>query len=307
MIDLSIIIVNYNSSELLLQCINSLLSSIKNNNISFEIIIIDNNSKDKSIQKIEEFIEQNKIDNIFLIKNKINAGFAKATNSGILMSKGKYILLLNPDTIIMQDTFEPLIKFMENNLDVGALTCRLELKNGKIDQACHRGFPTVWNSFTYFTGLEKIFPKLKLFSGYSQTYKNMDEIHEIDSGCGAFLLIRKIAGDSINWLDEDYFWYGEDIDFCYRLKLNGWKIFFVPNIKVIHLKGASSGIKKHSKNYSKLDKKEKYVAIKSSTEVMRIYFKKHYQAKYPKIIFQFIIFSIYMLEKIRLIKFFLLN
>ena len=301
--DLSIIIINFNTSELLQQCLKSIINSIKDDNILYEIIIVDNNSKDTSVYDLNKFIKENKQGNIHLIENSNNTGFSKANNQAISTSRGRYVLLLNPDTIIKDKTFKPLIDFMEGNPETGAITCKLVLKNGKIDQACHRGFPTLWNSFTYFSGLEKIFPKSKAFSGYSMTYKKMNEVHEIDSGCGAFLLVRKTAGEKINWLDEDYFWYGEDIDFCYRLKQDNWKIFFIPDIEVIHLKGASSGLKKHSRQHSKINKKEKYAAVKSSTEVMRIFFKKHYKQKYPKAIFKMALFFIGILEKIRLLKF----
>ncbi len=294
-IDLSIIIVSFNTEKLLKQSLNSVKKS--ETKYSFEIIVVDNASQDTSTEMVEkEFPE------VLLIKNKKNLGFAKANNIGIKKANGRYILLLNPDTIMQNNTLEVMIDFMDKNQRVGAATCKIELADGSLDQACHRGFPTVWNSFSYFIGLERLFPKIKLFSGYSLSYLPKSRTHEIDSGCGAFLIVRKKAGNEVNWLDEDYFWYGEDLDFCYRLKEDGWQIMFVPMVKIIHYKGAASGIKKHSQEISSADKKTKEKAIKASIEVMRIFFKKHYQDKYPRFIYKLTLLGICLLEKIRLLK-----
>jgi len=294
-IDLSIIIVNFNTKDLLRDCLNSIRRS--ETNYSLEIIVVDNNSQDDSSLVVKKEFKE-----VVLLENKDNLGFSKANNQGIKKAHGRYILLLNPDTIVPKDTLQVMFDFMEKNQKVGAATCKIELADGSLDQACHRGFPTVWNSFTYFTGLEKLFPKIKLFSGYSLSHLFKNTTHEIDSACGAFLIIRREAGEEVDWLDEDYFWYGEDLDFCYRLKQKGWQIMFVPQVKIIHYKGAASGIKKHSQKISTADGKIKEKAIRASTEVMRIFFKKHYQNKYPKFIYKITMLSIKFLEKIRLLK-----
>ncbi len=294
-IDLSIIIVNFNTKDLLRDCLNSIRRS--ETNYSLEIIVVDNNSQDDSSLVVKKEFKE-----VVLLENKDNLGFSKANNQGIKKAHGRYILLLNPDTIVPKDTLQVMFDFMEKNQKVGAATCKIELADGSLDQACHRGFPTVWNSFTYFTGLEKLFPKIKLFSGYSLSHLFKNTTHEIDSACGAFLIIRREAGEEVDWLDEDYFWYGEDLDFCYRLKQKGWQIMFVPQVKIIHYKGAASGIKKHSQKISTADGKIKEKAIRASTEVMRIFFKKHYQNKYPKFIYRITMLGIKFLEKIRLLK-----
>jgi len=287
-IDLSIIIVNYNTKNFLRRCLESLISN-------YEIIVVDNNSSDGSPLMVTKEFPQVK-----LIKNKKNLGFAKANNLAIKKSSGRYILFLNPDTIVQKDTIKTMIKFMEENPKVGASTCRVELTNGQLDQACHRGFPTAWNAFCYFSGLGKIFPKSKFFAGYSLTYLPLNKVHEIDAGVGAFLIVRREAGEQVGWFDEDYFWYGEDLDFCYRLKQKGWKIMFVPTTKIIHWKGAASGILKHSQKISPASKETKIKATQSSVEVMRIFFQKHYQDKYPKIVYWLVMVGIKLLEKIRL-------
>ena len=299
-IDLSIIIVNYNTKDFLKKCLESLQSSIAGSSLLVEIIITDNGSSDDSLQFINSLKEKDL--NLKIIDNKSNLGFAKANNLAIKKSSGRYVLFLNPDTIVQKETLKTMVKFMDKNPKVGASTCRVELTDGRLDQACHRGFPTVWNSFCYFSGLEKVFPKSKIFAGYSLTYLPLDKTHEIDAGCGAFLIVRQPVGETIGWFDEDYFWYGEDLDFCYRLKQKGWQVMFVPTTKIIHWKGAASGILKHSQKVSSASKETKIKAAKASVKVMRIFFQKHYQDKYPKIVYWLVMLGIKLLEKIRLSK-----
>jgi len=299
-IDLSIIIVNYNTKDFLKKCLESLYSSIAGSSLLVEIIIVDNGSTDGSLQFINSLKEKDL--NLKIIDNKSNLGFAKANNLAIKKSSGRYVLFLNPDTIVQKETLKTMVKFMDKNPKVGASTCRVELTDGRLDQACHRGFPTVWNSFCYFSGLEKVFPKSKIFAGYSLTYLPLDKTHEIDAGCGAFLIVRQPVGETIGWFDEDYFWYGEDLDFCYRLKQKGWQVMFVPTTKIIHWKGAASGILKHSQKVSSASKETKIKAAKASVKVMRIFFQKHYQDKYPKIVYWLVMLGIKLLEKIRLSK-----
>lgn len=320
-IDLSIIIVSYNTKNFLEKCLESVQQSFTlpecKPTLITEIIVADNGSTDGSVEMLKKlqtraagkaFGDARQHSELRTIFNKTNLGFAAANNIALrhpsvklrTRAQGRYILFLNPDTLVQGGTLKIMVKFMDENPKVGAATCRVELANGQLDQACHRGFPTVWNSFCYFSGLEKLFPKSRIFAGYSLTYLPLNKIHEIDAGCGAFLIVRHQAGKEINWFDEDYFWYGEDLDFCYRLKQNGWKIMFVPTTKIIHWKGAASGIKKHSQNISTANKETKIRAAEASIEVMRIFFQKHYKDKYPKFIYWLTMLGINLLEKIRL-------
>lgn len=296
-IDISVVVLNYNTKEMLRQCLSSVYKS-KLGSYHFEVIVIDNASTDGSVSMVKNHFPQVKV-----VVNKRNIGFAAGNNKGIKKALGRYLLLLNPDTVVPPDTFKTMISFMDKHSKVGAATCEVKLPNGKLDDACHRGFPTPWNAFAYFSGLAKIFPRTKFFTGYTLTYLPLNEVHEIDSGVGAFLLIRRRAGEEINWLDEDYFWYGEDLDFCYRLKQGGWKIMFVPKTKIIHYKGVSSGMKKHTRKMTTADKETRLRAAKASTEVMRIFFKKHYQDKYPRLIYWLVMKGIDTLEKFRLLKY----
>ena len=274
-IKLSIIIVNFNTYQFLDKC----LKSISENNLSendFEVIVIDNASKDNSPVLIKKNYPK-----IILIANKKNAGFAKANNQAIRLAQGEYILFLNPDTIIPSGTLSFMINYLDKNPKVGIATCKVLLTTGELDDASHRGFPTPWNAFCQFCGLSSLFPKSKLLNGYHLGFCDLDKIHDIDACAGAFMLVRKAAGEKVKWLDEDYFWYGEDLDFCYRVKKAGWKIMFVPNVQITHFKGVSAGIKKHSQHLSTADNDTKLLATKARFEVMRIFYEKHYKDKYP--------------------------
>ena len=289
----SIIIVNFNSGEYLKKCIDSIYqSSLSGGN--FEIIIVDNNSQDTSLASIQN----TKKNNLMVLRNFGNIGFAKANNLGIKKSKGEYILLLNPDTLLQNDTLEKILDYMETDKNVAVATPRLELPNGAIDDACHRGFPTPFNSLFYFMGLSELFPHSTFFNGYHLGYQNMDKTHVIDSCVGAFMMIRKNVGDELKWLDEDYFWYGEDVDFCYRIKQKGYKVIYLPGTKVTHFKGISSGIKNHSKELSTASEETRKLATKARFEVMKLFYKKHYLNKYPKIITDLVFLGINLKEKL---------
>lgn len=301
--DLSIIIVNYNTKELLLDCLHSLFLA-ERKGFTIEIFIVDNGSTDGSVEQVKKEIAKNKKNwpKLEIVENKRNLGFARANNLGIKKSLGRYILFLNPDTVVEKKTLSYMVKFMDKHKEVGAATCRVELKNGQLDQACHRGFPTPWNSFCYFSGLEKIFRRNPVFSGYSLSYLPLDAVHEIDSGCGAFLIVRREAGGAVGWWDEDYFWYGEDLDVCYRIKQKGWKIMFVPHVKIIHYKGAASGIKSQTQKFSTASLVTKIRSARASANVMRIFYRKHYRKKYPLFIWWLVWLATKILEFSRIIK-----
>lgn len=289
MIDISIIIVSYNTKEFLARALNSLFDAIKGSSLTAEVIVIDNASIDQSAEMVEK--EYGKV---IFIKNKENLGFSKANNIGIKKAKGKYLLFLNPDTILSEKTLERMIEFMEENQIAGAATCKVELTNGKLDDASHRGFPTPWNSFSYFSGLSKIFPKTKIFGGYNLGWENFNKTHQIDACAGAFMMVRRQAGEEIGWWDEDYFFYGEDLDFCYRLKQKGWKIFYVPTVSIFHHKSVSGGIKDISKAVTTATKETKILATNARFEAMEIFYKKHYLKKYPKIVTWLIMQAIFV-------------
>lgn len=294
---LSIIIVNFNTRELIQACLDSLFLNYDQNlkNQEYEIIVVDNASSDDSVKMIKKNFPE-----VQLIMSSANLGFAKANNIGIKKSQGEFILLLNPDTEIQEKTLHRMIDYLESHKNVGIATCKvlLNLQSAEIDDASHRGFPTPWRALCHFTGLGKLFPSSQLFNGYHFGYKQLNEIHEIDACAGAFLFMSREAGEKVKWLDEDYFWYGEDLDLCYKVKQAGYKMMYVPDVSILHLKGAASGIKKHSAHLSTIDKDTKRKITKARFEVMRIFYKKHYVGKYPSWVMNLVFLGISIKQKL---------
>ncbi len=257
--ELSVIIVNYNVKHFLEQCLHSVQKASKN--IAIEIFVVDNNSVDGSAQLIKE-----KFPDIHFIENKENVGFSRANNQAIALSKGKYILLLNPDTVVEEDTFEKVISFMNTHKDAGGLGVKMIDGKGTFLPESKRGLPTPWIAFYKIFGLAKLFPKSKRFGKYHLSYLNENEINEIDVLAGAFMLMRKSVLDKVGLLDETFFMYGEDIDLSYRIQLGGFKNYYFPETTIIHYKGEST--KKGSLNY-----------VKVFYNAMMIFAKKHFQRK----------------------------
>lgn len=294
-IDLSIVIVSFNTKDLLVECIDSIQDTVKKS--KFELIIVDNASTDGTQDVLNQISK--KLNNITVIHNKENTGFSKANNQGIKKSSGKYLLFLNPDMVMYDKAIDGMTDYMNKHEDVGASTCFIELPDGTLDDAAHRAFPTPWNALCHFTKLSKIFSKTKMFGGYNLGYLDLKTTHEIDALAGAFMFTRREAGEQVGWWDEDYFWYGEDIDFCYRLKQSGWKIMYVPDFKVLHYKGASGGIKKTTKHVTKATKETKAKAQKARFNAMRIFYKKHYNEEHNKLLSWLVIKGISIVEIVK--------
>lgn len=310
-VDLSIIILNYNTRDFLQGSLQS-IEEADLVGIGIEIIIVDNASTDGSLEAIGSF--QFPIPNLQLIKNKENLGFSRGNNVGVRYARGRYVLFLNPDTVVSKDSLKVAYEYMEEHPDVGVCGVRLELADGTLDDACHRGFPTPWNSLTHFLGLDEAFPKSRIFSRYTLGWLiDSKEPHEVDSISGAFFFLRRKAAEQVaclparqGWWDEDFFWYGEDLDFCYRLKekslsagRQGWKVVFLPWVKVLHFRGVASGIKGHSKEISTATFETKIKSAKASVEAMRIFYKKHYLDKYPLFVNWLVLLAMNFLEKWR--------
>ncbi|MCI0449762.1 MAG: glycosyltransferase [Chlorobi bacterium] len=243
MIDISVIIVNYNVKELLHQCVSSVLSSSKN--LNCEVIIIDNNSFDGSVEFIKSRFSLNS--KVKIICSPVNLGFANGNNLAAKEAKGEYLLILNPDTVLQEDTLEKTLSFYKSSPQAGAVTCKLVLPSGKLDLACRRSFPTPNVALYRLLGLSKLFPKSRLFGRYNLTFLDENQTYEVDAIAGAFMLIKKDIYEQVGGFDEEYFMYGEDLDLCYRLKKAGYKIYYHPGTSIIHYKGEST--KKSSISY----------------------------------------------------------
>lgn len=286
MIDLSIIVVSYNTADLTVACLDSIATSINKYPVEAEVIVVDNASADSSISLIKNL--ELKTKNLRLIENKSNAGFGKANNIGLKKAEGKYILFLNSDTVVNDINFQELISVMDRDEKIGVLTVRVNLENGALDPASHRGFPTIWRSFTYFSKLEQLtryIPILnRLFGGYHLTHLNHQTTHEIDSPSGAFFLTKKSILDEVGGFDEKFFMYGEDLDLSMRIKKLGYKILFYPEQSITHLKGKSG--MKHD------DNEVKGQASNHFYEAMKTFYDKHYIKKYSNFITKIVHFAI---------------
>ena len=416
MFDLSIITINFNTPQLLSDLLKSLDKIRLTDELNFEVILVNVTPDDGSeimVKKSFPWVKQ--------IVDRRNLGFSGNNNLGIAESTGRYVLFLNSDTAVPQGTLLEMVRFMDQSAgtcalsvaappwgassskarreraatvvkdclkEVGAATCYIELAGGGMDPDCHRGFPTPRASLTYFLGLEKLFPKSKLFGQYHQSYLPLNEIHEIDACAGAFLLLRREVGEKIDsrkchsgtersgaiespeenpksefrnskqiqspnvqnpkrfghlnfgnlgllrisnfvlriwgrpkegglpipqsqtlgnsgrpqWWDEDFFFYGEDLDLCYRVKEAGYKIMFYPHVKITHHKGASSGIRKESKEVTKATEETRKRLRRETTRAMRLFYQKHYENKYPRIVTALVYFGIAVIEKLRGLK-----
>jgi len=240
MIQLSVIIVNYNVCFFLEQCLHSVEKAFQNLNV--ETFVVDNNSVDDSVLMVRE-----KFPWVKVIENKHNSGFSFANNQAIKLSSGKYVLLLNPDTIVEEDTFSKVLSFMDSHDNAGGLGVMMIDGKGNFLPESKRGLPTPKVAFFKIFGLSTLFPKSKLFGRYHLGYLNKNKTHEIEILSGAFMLLRKSALDKVGLLDEDFFMYGEDIDLSYRLIKEGYQNYYYPETRIIHYKGEST--KKSSINY----------------------------------------------------------
>lgn len=237
---LSIVIVNYNVEFFLEQCLNSVYKAL--NGINAEVFVVDNNSLDNSVEMVQEKFPQ-----ATCIANKINVGFSKANNQAIALSDSKYVLLLNPDTVVEEVTFSKVIDFMENHPDAGGLGVRMVDGKGRFLPESKRGLPTPPVAFYKIFGLSRIFKKSPKFNQYHLGYLDEHKNHEIAILSGAFMLMRAKAIEQVGMLDETFFMYGEDIDLSYRIQLGGWKNYYCSDTTIIHYKGEST--KKSSVNY----------------------------------------------------------
>lgn len=230
--DLSIVVVSFNTKELLGKCLRSVFASATT--YSFEVLVVDNASADQSAEMVEQEFPAVK-----LTRNVHNVGYAKANNKAIKLASGRHLLLLNSDVEIMPDTLQKMLDYIEGHPEAGIAGPRVVREDGTLDLACRRSFPTPASALWHFLGLSFLFPRFKL-SSYNLTYLPEDVEADVDSVMGAFLLIRRAAVEKIGLLDEDYFMYGEDMDWCFRTKAAGWAVRYVPAVKVVHHKGSSS-------------------------------------------------------------------
>lgn len=232
----SIVIVNWKTPELLAECIRA--TEKESNAGQFEVHVVDNASCDQSLTMLAKDFPYVKV-----LANGVNLGFSKACNQVIPKTKGQFVLLLNPDAFVQDNAITKLCQFMEANPTCGAVGPRVLNENGTLQLACRRSFPSVSAALFRLTYLSKIFPRHKVFSKYNMTYADPDACLEVDALSGACMLVRRQAIDQVGLLDEDIFMFGEDIDWCWRIKQANWLVYYLPQAIVYHTHGASSRLR----------------------------------------------------------------
>lgn len=297
---ISFIIVNYNTKELLKECVDNLLEvkkSIKNS----EIIVVDNQSFDGSV----ELINYEYSDKVTLIQNPQN-NLPMGHNLGFEASKGDYIVHLGSDCFPKAEELKELIEFLKEHPKVGLVTGMLITKTGAIDWDAHRGTITPWVALTHWFGFDKLFPKSKIFGGYFQKYKNFSKPHEIDLCISHFMMLPREVYSKVAPWDTSYFMYGEDMDFCMSLQNAGYKIYYLPNVKILHYKGGGIGRTTTDQltNASRRDTNHMKKVRLETTRAMKYFYKKNLSKKYPFFVNWMVILGINILQKIRTILFF---
>ena len=259
---LSVIIVNYNVKYHLEQCIRSVQKAA--DGLEADIWVVDNASSDGSVAYLQPIFPE-----VHFICNEENIGFSKANNQAIRESKGEYVLLLNPDTIVAEDTLKGCVDFLDAHPKVGATGVRMLNADGTFAPESRRGLPTPFTSFCKMSGLSALFPKSRTFGRYYMKYLNENEANPIDVISGAFNMLRRKALDQVGLLDEDFFMYGEDIDLSYRMILGGWQNYYLPYY-ILHYKGEST-------------QKSSFRYVHVFYNAMLIFFNKHFGRKYMMI------------------------
>jgi len=256
---ISVIILNYNVRNFLELCVLSVQKALEN--IDSEIIVVDNNSPDDSCAMVKSRFPE-----VTLIENKTNAGFPKGNNIGVAQAKGEYVCILNPDTVVAEDTFEKILAFAESKTDLGIVGCKLIDGTGNFLPECKRGVPTPFVAFTKVTGLYKLFPKSKRFGKYYAEHLQENQTGKVDVLVGAFMVMQRKLYQDLNGFDEAFFMYGEDIDLSYRSLLSGRNNYYFSETTVIHYKGESTV------------KDKKY--LHSFQKAMELFYAKHFQVSF---------------------------
>jgi len=278
--DVSVVIVHYETPELLARCLEALKASEAPPRL--EVFVVDNGST-----RFSALDARLAFPGIRVIENQENLGFSRASNQGLRLARGRYLLLLNPDAFVAPETLRVMTAYMDERPDVGCATCRLEMPDGSLDVACRRLFPTPSRSLFRVTMLSKLFPRHRTLAQYNMTYANEWVETEIDQPCGAFMMVRSKVADSIGLLSERYFMYCEDTDWAYRIKQAGWRIMYTPITSTVHLRGQSS-----SQNRAR--------AIRDFHAGMRIFYDDHYRHQYSPAVTVVVQLAIGLRERLQL-------
>lgn len=278
--DVSVVIVHFETPQLLLQCLRALHAG--RGAVRLQAMVIDNASRAFDSGAVERALP-----GTIIIRNERNEGFAAAANRGLRAATGRYVLLLNADTIVAPDTVTQMVRYMDERTDVGASTARLVMEDGRLDLACRRSFPTPARALYRMTWLSRLFPRSRRFGQYNLTYLDEHQEADIDAPCGAFMLVRHEVVEQVGLLDERYFMYGEDLDWAYRIKRAGWRITYTPVTTVTHVKRASS---RHARRRT----------IRAFYQAMRIFYRQYYEHEQPRWLTWLVYRAIDMRERLEL-------
>lgn len=259
--DVSIVFVNYKTPEMTVRAIRSAQASAEG--LSYEVLAVDNGSGDDSPRLIREACPD-----ITVIESRENLGFSGGNNLALKVAKGRYLLLLNTDIVVHGDAIAKSVAYMDGHAGAGVLGAQVLLPDGVLDHACHRGFPTPMASLYYFSGIAKRHSDDPKYTGYTLSHLPQDTTHPVDTVMGAYMMIRRETMDQIGLLDEDYFMYSEDVDYCYRAKAAGWQVVYFHEATATHYKYGS-----RSKRRTK--------TIGDFYDSMWIFYQKHYKNRYP--------------------------
>lgn len=294
--DLSVIIVSYNTRQLLDDCLESVYAAVPPPG-GLEVIVVDNHSTDGSPEMVSKKYQQAK-----LIISEVNKGFSAANNMGSAAAQGDYLLFLNSDTVLSKFALTEPLAYLKANPAIGALTVRLVYPTGERDPDNHRGFPTPWNALCHFTGLSRLLPSRPRFNGYFRSYEDFSAVHQVPVIAGSYMMMPCALDRQLGGWDETYFFYGEDIDYCYRIDQAGYSIVYYPLVEVVHYKGASSGLRKESADIARPPKETRIKVAEESVRAMRIFYSKFYQDKYPRIVTAFVLAGIQFRGWLRIVK-----
>lgn len=296
MTDLSVIIVNYNTCDLLDACLTSVIAAARPSG-GLQIIVVDNDSSDGSAAMVRQ-----KYPDVCLLLLEENIGFAAANNRGTAVARGHTLLFLNSDTVVTPQSLIEPYNYLQDHPEVGAITVKLIYPNGQRDPDNHRGFPTPWNALCHFTGLNRLFPHKPEFNGYFQSYADFDQTHAVEVIAGSFMMMPADLCHQLGGWDETYFFYGEDIDFCYRIHQVNRPIIYYPHVEVLHYKGASSGLRKESADIARPPKRTRVKVAKESIRAMKIFYRKFYSQQYPSLVTAFVLAGIQARGWLRIVK-----
>jgi GT2 family glycosyltransferase len=324
---ISVIIVNYATKGLIKKCVDNLLKVWDD----IEVFFIDNDSPDGSSEEAHKHFDNNSKVTIIDMPNK---GQPPAYNAALAKLSGDYVMYLGTDAFPKKEALVAMTEFLAANEIVGVVTPHLYLRDGSMDIDCHRGFPTPWNAITHFSGLAKIFPKSPMFSGLHKSYMDFDSRHPIDMGITHCVMVKRSVSDEIGKWDEDYFIFGEDIDFYYKVQKAGYLTYFLGDVRVLHYKGASVGrdtakdidnvlntdfgsvsfggktIKSNKAPNKNANRKRpsraalwmKIKITQEKTRAMRLFYAKHYNKKYPKLLNSLVLLGITVAEFFKVAK-----